>query len=38
MKLIEIAPADNDRNCTESADVKIGPYSVKVSTQYLIYL
>lgn len=30
MKLIEIVPVDNYRNCSESSDVKISPSHVKV--------
>jgi len=35
MKLIEIAPVDYSRNCSESADVKLSPSHIKVCAQYL---
>jgi len=38
MKLIEIVPLDNNRNCSESADVKLSPCHIKVFRQYLLYL
>jgi len=38
MKLIEIVPVDNNRNCSESADVKLSPCHIKVRTYYILYL
>ena len=38
MKFIEIVPVDNNRNCSESADVKLSPCHVKVCTQDILYL
>ena len=38
MKLIEIVPVDNNRNCSESADVKFSPCHIKVRTYYILYL
>jgi len=37
IKLIEIVPVDNNRNCSESADVKVSPCHVKLCTQYILY-
>ena len=37
IKLIEIVPADNNRNCSESAGVKVSPCHVKICTQYILY-
>jgi len=38
MKLIEITPFDNIRNCSESADVKLSPCHIKVCTQDILHL
>ena len=38
IKLIEIVPVDNNRNYSESADVKVSQCHVKVCTQYILYL
>ena len=38
MKLIEVVPVDNKRNCSESADVKLSPCHVKVCTQLIYYV
>jgi len=38
MKLIEITPFDNNRNCSESADVKLSPCHIKVCTQDILYM
>jgi len=35
MKLIEIVPVDNNRNCFESADVKLNPCHIKVCTLFV---
>ena len=35
MKLIEIVPVDNNRNCSESADIKLSPCHIKVSALYI---
>jgi len=35
MKLIEIAPVDNGRYCSELDDVKLSPSHIKVCAQYL---
>jgi len=35
MKLIEIVPVDNNRNCSESADAKLNPCHIKVCTLFV---
>jgi len=34
MKLIEIVPVNDNRNCSESADVKLSPCHIKVCIQF----
>ena len=37
MKLIEIVPVGNNRNWSESADVKLSPCHIKVSEVYILH-
>jgi len=38
MKLIEIVPVDDNRNCSELAGVKLSPCYIKVCTPYILHL
>jgi len=36
MKLIEIAPVDNYRNCSESSDITLSPCHIKVRMLFVL--
>ena len=37
MKYIEIVPRDNNRNCSDSPDVNLSPFHIKVCDQLICF-